>query len=75
MLQAARRSPKPASKPEKRLRSLVAHPARLLGFLGPGLITGAANDDPSDAAGGRRLHAGRVRVSMRSTRAERPALN
>ena len=37
MLQAARRSPKPASKPEKRLRSLVAHPARLLGFLGPRL--------------------------------------
>jgi Mn2+/Fe2+ NRAMP family transporter len=50
MIQAARRSPKPASKPEKRLRSLVAHPARLLGFLGPRLVTGAADDDPSGIA-------------------------
>lgn len=50
MIQAARRSPRPTSKPEKRLRSLVAHPARLLRFLGPGLVTGAADDDPSGIA-------------------------
>lgn len=50
MIQAARGSPKPTSKSEKRLRSLVAHPARLLRFLGPGLVTGAADDDPSGIA-------------------------
>src|SRR5690348_12226235 len=46
MIQAARPSPKPTSKSGKRLRSLVAHPARLLRFLGPG----AADDDPSGIA-------------------------
>ena len=50
MIQAARRFPKPTSKPENRLRSLVAYPARLLRFLGPGLVTGAADDDPSGIA-------------------------
>jgi NRAMP (natural resistance-associated macrophage protein)-like metal ion transporter len=50
MIQAARRSPKPNSTPEKRLRSLAKHPARLLRFLGPGLVTGAADDDPSGIA-------------------------
>jgi len=50
MIQADRHSPKPTSKPEKRLRTLVAHPARLLRFLGPGLVTGAADDDPSGIA-------------------------
>ena len=43
MIQGARRSPKPASKPRNRPRSLVAHPARWLRFLGPGLVTGAAD--------------------------------
>ena len=50
MIQAARRSPKPPRKPEKRLRSLLAQPARWLRFLGPGLVTGAADDDPSGIA-------------------------
>jgi hypothetical protein len=50
MIQAARPSPKPTSKSGKRLRSLVAHPARLLRFLGPGLVTGTADDDPSGIA-------------------------
>ena len=50
MIQAARRSPKPTSKPGNRLRSLVAHPAHWLRFLGPGLVTGAADDDPSGIA-------------------------
>jgi Mn2+/Fe2+ NRAMP family transporter len=50
MIQVARRSPKPTSKSEKRIRSLVAHPARLLRFLGPGLVTGAADDVPTGIA-------------------------
>jgi Mn2+/Fe2+ NRAMP family transporter len=50
MIHDARRSPKPTSQPEKRLRSLVAQPARLVRFLGPGLVTGAADDDPSGIA-------------------------
>ncbi len=50
MIQAARRSAKPTSKPRNRLRSLVAYPAGLLRFLGPGLVTGAADDDPSGIA-------------------------
>jgi Mn2+/Fe2+ NRAMP family transporter len=50
MIQGARRSTKPASKPRNRPRSLVAHPAHWLRFVGPGLVTGAADDDPSGIA-------------------------
>src|ERR1700751_2275217 len=50
MIQAARRSAKPTSKRRNRLRSLVANPSRLLRYLGPGLVTGAADDDPSGIA-------------------------
>lgn len=50
MIQGARRSTKPASKPRSRPRSLVAHPAHWLRFVGPGLVTGAADDDPSGIA-------------------------
>ena len=47
MIQADRHFPKPTSKPKNGIRSILAHPARLLRFLGPGLVTSAADDDPS----------------------------
>src|SRR5258708_40210543 len=50
MIQAARRSTRPTSTPKNRIRSILAHSARLLRFLGPGLVTGAADDDPSGIA-------------------------
>jgi NRAMP (natural resistance-associated macrophage protein)-like metal ion transporter len=50
MIQAERHSPKPTSSPTNRLQSLLVHPARLLRFVGPGLVTGAADDDPSGIA-------------------------
>jgi Mn2+/Fe2+ NRAMP family transporter len=48
MIQAARRLPKPTSKPENRIA--IIKRTRLLRFLGPGLVTGAADDDPSGIA-------------------------
>jgi NRAMP (natural resistance-associated macrophage protein)-like metal ion transporter len=50
MIQAARPSPKQTKTPKTRIPAVIAHPARLLRFLGPGLVTGAADDDPSGIA-------------------------
>jgi NRAMP (natural resistance-associated macrophage protein)-like metal ion transporter len=48
MIQAARRLPKSTSKPKNRIA--IIYRARLLRFLGPGLVTGAVDDDPSGIA-------------------------
>ena len=50
MIQVARHSPKPASSPTNCPWSLFVHPTRLLRLVGPGLVTGAADDDPSGIA-------------------------
>jgi NRAMP (natural resistance-associated macrophage protein)-like metal ion transporter len=46
----ARRLPQPKIILANRVQSLLAYPAHLLGYLGPGLVTGAADDDPSGIA-------------------------
>jgi NRAMP (natural resistance-associated macrophage protein)-like metal ion transporter len=42
--------PNPKSSPTDHYQSLVGYPSRFLRYLGPGLITGAADDDPSGIA-------------------------
>jgi hypothetical protein len=48
MIQAARRCPKPTSRPTDRLRSLAAHPARLAPLLPP--TTKLGNHAPAKAS-------------------------
>jgi NRAMP (natural resistance-associated macrophage protein)-like metal ion transporter len=50
MVPAAQPRLKPSTEPQNRIQSVIARPVRLLRFLGPGLITGAADDDPSGIA-------------------------
>jgi len=50
MIQAARRSPKPASKPRNRPPVARCASGSVASLPGPGLVTGAADDDPSGIA-------------------------
>jgi Mn2+/Fe2+ NRAMP family transporter len=51
MVNAARpRSSKPTTQSRSRISTIIARPMQLLYFLGPGLVTGAADDDPSGIA-------------------------
>ena len=46
----ARHPPNPKSSPTDHYQSLVGYPSRCLRYLGRGLITGDADDDPSGIA-------------------------